>query len=115
MSTLEILLSIFVLFFIMLGVSVNFYKLVNFDFSYYFFETAVYSGLWKGYSVKEYFSDTCKINMLGNNKSFRRLSDSSLDNLVVESFKTAKSGTYKNMITLEPIVFQVSLLKNGGQ
>ncbi|MFN3692389.1 MAG: hypothetical protein ACK4R7_05815 [Fervidobacterium sp.] len=115
MSTLELLITLIVFTFIIYSVCVNFHKLLDLDFSYYYFETAVYSGLWKGYSVKEYDGGMCNIMFLGYNYYFKRFSDNSLNKLSVKSFENAKSGTYKNSITIEPIFFEVRLLKLGGR
>lgn len=115
MSTLEILITVLIFTVIIYIACVNFYKLLDFDFTYYYFETAVYSGLWKGYSQKEYIGDSCNITFLKNNYYIKRQSEESLNKLLVKSFENAKSGTYKNFITIEPIFFKVGLVKDGGR
>jgi len=112
MTSVELLVCIFIIIFVVLSVSVNVLKLIDFDFSYYYFETAVYSGLWKGEFVKSYNENTCVVQKKDIFTEYKRASENDIKGLQVISFHSAKSGTYhlknSNKITIEPILFEVS-------
>lgn len=111
MTIVELLISISIIIFLTFSVSVNVSKLIDFGFSYYYFEAAVYSGMWKGRFMKDYVENTCIVQN-DDFREYRNIGDGTLKGLQVISFRSAKSGTYhlknSNKITIEPIIFEVS-------
>ncbi|MEM5872117.1 MAG: hypothetical protein QW051_04555 [Candidatus Aenigmatarchaeota archaeon] len=112
MTSIELLVCIFIIISIIFSVSVSLFKLIDFDFSYYYFETAVYSGMWRGKLAKSYTENICIVQKDNTLKEYRSFFENELKDLQVISFHSAKSGTYnlKNStkITVEPILFEVS-------
>lgn len=111
MTIVELLISISIIIFLTFSVSANVSKLIDFGFSYYYFEAAVYSGMWKGQFTKDYVENTCIVQN-GNFREYRNIGEGTLKGLQVNSFYWARSGTYElvksDKITIEPILFEVS-------
>ncbi len=112
MNVVELLICVFIVLSIFIISSNNIFKLLDLDFSYYFFETAVYSGLWKGNFAKTYSENSCFIERNNSSVNFKSACVRELNGLQVVSFQSARSNTYrlKNSleITIEPILFEVS-------
>lgn len=114
-NMVELITCIFLIFALGLFTSVKIFKVIDFDFSYYFFETAVYSGLWKGSFEKNYTQESCIIRKNSNLVKFRTTSTPELKGLQVVSFQSVRSNTYylenSMEVTIEPILFEVVNLR----
>ncbi|MCX7654573.1 MAG: hypothetical protein N2Z58_07865 [Fervidobacterium sp.] len=109
----ELLTCLTIIICIVLIVSVNLFNITDIDFTYYFFETIVYSGLWKGSFTKYYEKGICTLRKSdGTLIKNEKLYDENINGLLVNPFCFAKSDTYclnkPFQITIEPILFEVS-------
>ncbi|HCL98670.1 MAG TPA: hypothetical protein PLQ59_05340 [Fervidobacterium sp.] len=106
MSAVEFLISLAILVCFSLTLIVSISKVAEIDLSKDYIETATYAGLWKTDLHKIYNGSSCTV-ISPDLVNFKRISDVSLSKLEVRSFRWAKSGTYGNGTTIEPILFKV--------